>query len=110
MWSVQHGLCQLYQQKPTPTHYRTHKLQIFDWQTNETTVDNFLVLKKCWTKLHLDCLIYKMSFIQDLKPSLKTCNRTLFTQSYCITHTGMPPNDIYNSTLLTTLTSKNFYS
>lgn len=30
--------------------------------------DNFSVLKKCWNKL--DCLVYEMLFIKELKPSL----------------------------------------
>lgn len=65
---------------------------------NKPTIQNkFLIFKMCWKIL--DCLIYEMLFIQDLKPSLKLCHWTWFVWSYSIsiitTHTGMPPNDIH---------------
>jgi len=61
-----------------------------------TIADNFSVLKNCRSKL--DCLIYEMFFIQDLKLSLKLDSREATPISIIITHRGMPP-DIHNSTL-----------
>ena len=53
---------------------------------------------KCWNVL--DGLIYEMLFISNYH---WMCNRTWFMRSspisIIITHTGMPPNDIHNTTL-----------
>ena len=83
-----------YQPTPIPTYYQTNMLQIFDWQQHgvdkPTIADNFAVFKKCH-----HC----------------KCNGTGFAQnsfSIIITHTRMSPNDIHNSTLLTTLTFNDF--
>ena len=71
MWSMRNGQCWFYQPTPTSTHYRTHKFQIFDWQTYQTMWSRqtnysrqFFGPQKGRSKLV--CPIYEMLFIQDL--------------------------------------------
>jgi len=59
-----------------PMHYRTRKLQIFDWQTYETTWSqqtnyprHFLVLKKCQNKL----LSYLQNFVYTRSQTITEC-------------------------------------
>lgn len=57
--------------------------------------------------------IYKMLFMQDLKPSLNMQSDWILVKlaiTIIIIHTGMAHNDIHNLNLLTTLTVNNFYS
>lgn len=58
--------------------------------------------------------IYKMLFMQDLKPSLNMQSDLILVKlaiTIIIIHKGMPHNDIHNLNLkLTTLTVNNFYS
>ena len=55
--------------------------------------------------------IYKMLFMQDLKPSLNMQSDLILVKlaiTIIIIHTGMSHNDIHNLSLLTTLTVNNF--
>ena len=84
-----------------------------DTYNKPTTANNLSVLKMCWNKL--ECLIYEILFTHDLKPSLKVQSDSTLVKLHVFhlqitTHTGMPPNDIHNLTLSTTLTIKDFNS